>query len=172
MALLLARSRFVNGELDATISGGHDLRHQRGVLRRNVVVVERNQVLEAKDILVPLHPYIHLPHLDVANAVVNLNDSDAFTWLIHLGEPWHEVTLKVVAVDECVERVPVGVNRSNSHKSILILQRVRLDRCLCPAPNCFIECPVHIIDLESDVSHEVAVDRQSLRNVVTWLHRC
>jgi hypothetical protein len=50
LALLLALGRLVDRHLDEVVAAGHDLGHQRGVLGRDVLVVEVLEHLEAHDV--------------------------------------------------------------------------------------------------------------------------
>jgi hypothetical protein len=52
------------------IAVGHDLRHQRGVVGRDVVADELGHVRETHDPVVETDPVFHLAELDVADHVV------------------------------------------------------------------------------------------------------
>src|SRR5204863_466964 len=76
LRLLLTLRRLVDGELDATISIRHHLRHQRRVLGRDRLVVERDDLREPEYVSIELDPLVHRAKLDVADAVVDVFEPD------------------------------------------------------------------------------------------------
>src|SRR6266511_2897641 len=71
LALALALGRLVDRELDLSLAVGHDLRHERRVLRVNLLVGEVDDVRESHRALVELDPVVHPPELDVPDDVVD-----------------------------------------------------------------------------------------------------
>ena len=71
LALALALGRLVDRELDLPLAVRHHLRHERGVLRRDVLVGEVRELREAEDALVEPDPLVHAAELDVADDVVD-----------------------------------------------------------------------------------------------------
>ena len=71
LRLALALGRLVERELHAAVAVGDDLRHQRGVLGRDVVVGEVEHLPHPEDVLVVLDPLVHVAELDVADDVVD-----------------------------------------------------------------------------------------------------
>ena len=72
LALLLARRRLVDRELDPAVAVGHDLRHQRRILGVDDLVVVVDQLGEAEHVAVEVDELVHLAEPDVADAVVDL----------------------------------------------------------------------------------------------------
>ena len=72
LALLLAGRRLVDRELDAAVPVRHDLAHQRRVVGVDDLVVVVDELGEAEDVAVVVDEAIHVPELDVADAVVDL----------------------------------------------------------------------------------------------------
>ena len=77
LALLLARRRLVDRELDPAVAVGHDLRHQRRVLGVDDLVVVVDELGEAEDVAVVVDELVHVAELDVADAVVDLEQVHA-----------------------------------------------------------------------------------------------
>ena len=71
LRLALALGRLVDRELHAAVAVGDDLRHQRRVLRRDVLVGEVDHLGHPEDVLVELDPLVHVAELDVADDVVD-----------------------------------------------------------------------------------------------------
>src|SRR5437667_109535 len=63
LALALPLGRLVDRELDLAAPVRHHLRHQRRVLRLNLIVAEVDDVGHAEDALVKLHPGVHASEL-------------------------------------------------------------------------------------------------------------
>ena len=63
-------------ELDAAGAVLHDLRHERGILGADVLVVEVDELVEAEHVLVELDPLVHLAFFDVADDVVDGGEAD------------------------------------------------------------------------------------------------
>ena len=76
LALAAALRRLVDRELDLALAVRHHLRHQRRVLGVNLLVVVVDDVLEPEHVLVPPDPLVHLPELDVADAMVEQRQAD------------------------------------------------------------------------------------------------
>ena len=77
LALALALGRLVERELDLPRAVGHDLRHQRRVLGRDVLVGEVDHLGHPEHALVEPDPLVHAAELDVADDVVDRLEPDA-----------------------------------------------------------------------------------------------
>ena len=101
LGFLLSLRRLVERELDPTVSIGDDLGHQRRVLGGDRLVVEGDQLGETEDVGVVLDPLVHGAELDVADAVIDVLESNALS-ITDSGEgneAGHERTLVVLALD-------------------------------------------------------------------------
>src|SRR5215207_3983875 len=76
LALALAFGRLVDRELDLAAAVGHDLGHQRGILRLNLVVAEVDDVRHPEDALVEPDPVVDAAEL-VVDPVRLLNSAGA-----------------------------------------------------------------------------------------------
>src|SRR5690348_6906840 len=75
LRFLFALSRLVDRKLHAMARISHHLRAQRGVLGRNIFVVERDELRKAEDAPVKISPGVHLAPPDVADAVIDVLQS-------------------------------------------------------------------------------------------------
>ena len=131
LRLLLALRRLVDRELDPLVAVRHHLRHERRVLRRDVLVVERDEILEAHHVLVELDPDVHLPELDVADAVVDVQQSGRLRLIARLAllEAGQERAAIVPALDERMDRVAVDLDAGDDR-----LRRRRRASCAARTP--------------------------------------
>ena len=72
LALLLSFRGLVDRHFDQVIPARHHFGHERGVLRTNVLIVEVLEHGESEDLLIPLHPVIHLAFFNVTDCVVDI----------------------------------------------------------------------------------------------------
>src|SRR6187551_2547186 len=77
LALPLSLGRLVDRELDLPLAVRHHLRHERGVLGRDVLVREVRELLEAQHARVEVDPLVHATELDVSDDVVDRDQADA-----------------------------------------------------------------------------------------------
>jgi len=91
--------------------------------------------------------------------VVHFLNADRVARLVSHLEVRHEVPFEVIAVDEGVKRVAVGVDRSDADGSVIVAQRVGFVGGLRTAANGFRKGPIDVVHFERDVLHEVAVLR-------------
>src|SRR5690349_985369 len=159
LGFLLAFRRLVERELDAAISVGDDLRHQRRVLGRDGLVVEGNQLLEPEYVGIVLHPLVHRAELDVADAVIHILETDAVgvATTREGNESRHEQALVVLAFYEAVDRFTVRLDPGDDDFAILVGQRFWCIRRLRAALYRQLERSPRIIDPERDVLDAVAV---------------
>src|ERR1019366_7783382 len=121
LRLFLSSGRLVARELDTTVAVRHHLRHKRGVLGRYCLVVERQDVDEAEHVLIELDPLVHRTELDVADAVVNVFQSNRlyldgrFEW----NEARHEKPAIVLSLDKTMDCVAIKVNRGRHDLAVL-----------------------------------------------------
>jgi hypothetical protein len=128
LTLLLAFSRFVDRELDHSPSTLHDLRHQRGVLGGDGIVIEVLQHRERKDPLVELHPFVHLAEFDVRNDMIDRVEARAACDRVRARlEPW----VWAFTLDQRMDSVPICLDRGDHHSTALVLDYLRwvMRRC-------------------------------------------
>src|SRR4029077_19497847 len=127
LALLLAGRRLVDRELDPAVAVGHDLRHQGRVLGVDDLVVVVDELGEAEDVAVEVDELVHVAELDVADAVVDLEEREAGGspgWLLDLAEARRERAMEVLAIDERVDDLAVGVDRAPAKQPVLVRARL------------------------------------------------
>ena len=131
LRLALALRRLVDRELHAPVAARHDLRHQRGVLRRDVLVGEVDELLHPEDVLVELHPLLHRAELDVRDDVVDAGEQAGLgrvAGVRDLGVARQERPVVAAALDEAVDRVAVGGDLREPHGAVLVVEVVGLGR--------------------------------------------
>ena len=128
LRLALALGRLVERELHAPVAVGDDLRHQRGVLGRDVVVGEVQHLAHPEDVLVVLDPLVHVAELDVADDVVDRQQPGVAALDVARRVAGHERALVSGAVDERVQRVAVGGDLRQAHRAVVVGEVVRLGR--------------------------------------------
>src|SRR5262249_41847263 len=72
LRLLLSFRRFVDRELHKAIAITHDLAHQSGILGRDILVIEAQDVAETHHILIELDPRIHLVPANITDTMVDI----------------------------------------------------------------------------------------------------
>ena len=122
LALLLARGRLVDRELDPAVAVGHDLRHQRAVVGVDDLVVVVDELGEAQDVAVEVDEGVHLAEPDVADAVIDLEQrqpAGGRGGRRDLAVAGRERAVVVAPVDERVQRLAVGPDRSPAQDAVL-----------------------------------------------------
>ncbi len=157
LRLLFAFGRFVDREFDAAITRGHNLGHKRGVFGANVVVVEAEHIRKAQNVFVPLDPGVHLAEFDVANTVVDFEQTDRIARHVEGLESWVEIAFELIAIDEAVDDISVGSDRGVSNAAFGTFMPVRFAVGDRPSLDRRLKCPVYVVDFESDVLYKVAV---------------
>ena len=106
----------VQGELDRVRAVAHHDAHERAVLGGDVLVVERDEGVEAKHLHVVVDHGVHLVPADVADDVVDPAEParDGRDRLPGL-EAREEGAGVVVPPDEAVQRVAIGVDGGTPH---------------------------------------------------------
>src|SRR5262249_41192134 len=102
LRLLFALRRLVDRELDPLIAVRHHLRHERRVLGRDILVVERDEILEAHHALVERDPHVHFSQFDVADTMVDMEQTGGVRLEARLArlKAWHKWTSIVATLDE------------------------------------------------------------------------
>ena len=160
LALALALGRLVDRELDLALAVRHHLRHQRGVLGRDVVVAEVDHLGHPEDALVELDPLVHLAELDVADDVVEREQADtvAVSRRRFLRDVARQVRAFVVPTgDERVHDVAVGRDRRELDAAELVLVHGRLGDTTRTARDCLVVGLARVRDAQRDVLDAVAV---------------
>jgi hypothetical protein len=156
LGLALALGRLVDGELDDALAVGDDLRHQGGVLGRDVVVGEVDHLLHVEDVLVERHPRVHV--LDVADDVVDREEHAGVGRAVRARlVAGQERALVVGARDEGVQRLAVGLDRRQAHGAVLVGGVVGRDDAVGAAGRGLAPRVVDIGDRQRDDLHAVAV---------------
>ena len=161
LALALALGRLVDGELDLPLAVRHHLRHERRVLRRDVLVGEVQHLGHPEDALVEPDPVVHPAELDVARRrgrprAARRRPPLPFAEL--LRDVAGEVRALVAgAVDEGVHDVAVGPDRGEPDLAELVLRPVRLDDPARAALHRLAVGLARVGHAQRDVLHAVAV---------------
>ena len=131
-----------------------------------VVVVD--ELGEAEDVAVVVDEAIHVPELDVADAVVDLEQALA-------GRRWRRVRDPVIArreravvvgaVDERVHDLAVGVDAAAPERPLLALDVGRFERGDGATRRRLAPGRGDVVDREGDVLHAVAVPGHVLRDL-------
>src|SRR3954454_5117304 len=122
LALLLARRRLVDRELDPAVAVGHYLGHQGAVLGMDDLVVVVDQLAEAERVAVEVDELVHVAQPDVADAVVDLEEAQPArggSRFLDLAVARGEDALVVLPVDERVDDLAVGVDGAPAQDAIL-----------------------------------------------------
>ena len=112
----------VDRELDPAVAVGHDLRHQRGVVGVDDLVVVVDELGEAEDVAVEVDELVHLAEPDVADAVVDLEQRQPLgrrRRRLDLAIAGREGAVIVAPVDERVEDLAVGADRGLAEHAVL-----------------------------------------------------
>src|SRR5207248_11020716 len=144
LRFLFAFGRFVDWKFYETISVTHDLAHEGRVFGRDILVVEGQDIFEPHHVLVKFHPRIHLVPTDVAHAMIAIKQS-CFRWIVirfPLLEPRNENTAVILALDEKMNSVAVGINTAHDQLSVAIGQGHWFEKTLAPAAGCFFQAEV------------------------------
>ena len=120
LRLALALGGLVDRELHAAVAVGDDLRHQRGVLGRDRLVGEVEHLRHAEDVLVELHPRVHVAELDVADDVVEREQAGVGRAVLARLVAGEERAGVVLALDEGVQRLAVGGDRRHADGAVLV----------------------------------------------------
>ena len=168
LALALPLGRLVDRELDLAAPVRHHLRHQRRVLRLNLIVAEVDDVGHAEDALVKLHPGVHASELDVADHVVELLQADPGIRMPVLERRAIAGQIRagvVLAIDEGVDDVAVGRDRGKLDAAELVLDPARLGDSAGSALDGGAIGVVGARHLQRDVAGAVAVTARELRHL-------
>ncbi len=158
--------RLVDRELDPPRAVADHLGHEGRVVGADVLVVEADDLLEAHHVLVELHPLVHLAFLDVADDVIDGNQAGSAegALAVALGidrlVAGGEHALVVVAVDEGVRGVAVGLDGGVVVDAVLVLDALRRRDGDGAALAGLAPGEVDVVDLERDVLHAIAVQQQ------------
>ena len=171
LRLLQAVRRLVDGHLHVLVVVRDHHRAQCRVLRRDVLVVDRPQAVEAEDVLVELHHVFHLAVRLIADNVIDEQQPRRLRFAARLRRrvAREERSFVAVALHERVRHVAVGMNPRHDDLAALVFQRARLEpilgtvlRRVLPRLGC-------IVHRKRDVDRAVAmllqqvVERRSLR---------
>lgn len=169
LGLLLSGSGLVDGHLDLLGGVGHDDGAESRVLGVDLGVIDGPEAVEAQLLLVHLAGLEHLTVGLVADAVVNVVQSNDGKELLEgilvagEGESGHEETLVTVTLDESVLGITVGGNGSQPDRTVLILQLMgSLDRASALLDGAGVD-GVDIVDGEGDILDTVTVEGEVVR---------
>ena len=168
LALPLALGRLVDRELDLPLAVRHHLRHERGVLGRDVLVREVRELREAEHARVEVDPLVHAPELDVADDVVDRDQADPARRPSVRGDrlvPGQVRPRVLGAVDERVDVVAVGRDRGELDAPRVVLDPVRLDDAARAALNGLAVRVRRVRDGERDVTDAVPLRRRPLADL-------
>ena len=158
LALLAARRRLVDGELDGERAVGHHDGHQGAVLGGDVLVVEADVAREAEHAAVPVRPVVHPAEFDVAHHVVDAEQPGVASRRVLRRVARQERAAVVLVGHQRVDRVPVGRDRRMTDGAVLVRPVRRLADGLRAPRHRFGEGRVGVVHVEADVAHAVAVE--------------
>ena len=170
LRLLLTGGGFVDGKLHASVAARHHLGHERGVFGGDVLVIKGEHVLKAQNILVPLHPHVHLAEFDIPDGVVHGLDANGVARLVLGAEARQERTVVLIALHQAVHRVAVGADGRDADAAEIIFQRHRLVPHRRSAIDGRLEGEVAVFHRKGDVLHKVAVVGDLLGHRVAGAH--
>ena len=126
LRFLFPFGRLVDREFHKAVAVAHDLAHESGVFGRDILVVEGEDVAEAHHILVELDPRIHLVPSDVADTMIDIEQSGFGRIVGRLPFPkaWHEDAVVILALDEEMDRLAVSVDAAHDDFAVFVLQRL------------------------------------------------
>ena len=139
----------------------------------NLLVVVVDDVLEAEDALVEADPLVHLPELDVADAVVEHRQADAAVRPVRpLLDVAGQVRAGVVgAADEGVHDVAVGRDRGELDAAVLVLEPLGLAHAARSTLDGHSERLARVRNADRDVADAVAVGAVEARDLVVVRER-
>src|ERR1051325_4031346 len=161
--------RFVDGKLDPFVAVGKNLRHERRIFRRDVLVVEVLVEFEPHHSDVEIDPFVHGAQFDVSDAVVDILEAGASSgrFLPSAGTvPRHEDPVVILALHEGVDRGALGTDRRFFYLSEFVPEHRGLHD---DARATFRSLPVRgfrVVDPEGEVLHPVAVQPDVLADRV------
>src|SRR5581483_8890382 len=169
LALALALGRLVDRELDLPLAVGHHLRHQRGVLGRDVFVAEVDHLRHPEDAFVELDPVLHPAELHVSDDVIERQQPDAAVAVprCRACDVARQVRALVgMTVDERVHDIAVRRDGGELDGAELILDRLRLEHSARAALH---RLPVGLLGVrhaQRDVLDAVAVHVREVADLV------
>src|SRR5680860_79532 len=176
LRLLLRDRRLVERELHPVVAARDDLAHQRGVIGRDVVADELRHVREAHHLVVEPHPLVHLPDLDVADAVVDgleepLGVPLAARDLCRGGDVAGKVGSAVTAaVDQRVPGLAVRRDRGHAHGAEVVGLVMRLHEHGRTRRPGVLDALVDVEHLQGQVHDTVAVVAVKVHHRALWSH--
>ena len=167
LRLLLSPCRLVDRELDTLVPVRHHLRHEGAVLRRDVGIVEGDEILEAHHLFIETDPNVHLSQLHVAHAVIDVEESGLGCLKVRrtLREPWHEQPTIIPSLDERVDRVTVNAYGRDDDFTSVVLEYLGLVVRHGATRHGLFERIARIFDPQRDVAYAIAVRMHVLRDL-------
>ena len=162
LGLLLALSRFVDGEFDPAVAVAHHLGHQSGVVRGNVLIVKRDELGEAHDAGVKLGPLVHLAPIHVAHHVVDEFQANGggLVFAVERFVAGQEGARIIFALHKNVHGVPVGFDAAEDGGAVLVGNLVGLKSTFCAALGGLLPALAGVVYPEGNVLDAVAVQTQ------------
>ena len=159
LGFLAAFRRLVDRELDAAVAVAHHLGHERGVLRRNVLVVKRHELGKAHHLGVEFAPGVHLAPADVADHVVDVLEAHGCG--LEVGVPGavsgEEHAVVVLALHEDVDGVAVRFDGAEHHLAVAVAANLGLEFGHGPALGRFLKALARVRHPKRHRLHAVPV---------------
>ncbi len=174
LALALADGRLVERKLDLACAVCHHLRHERGILGRDVLVGEVDHLRHPEHALVERDPLVHAAELDIADDVIDRLEPDTSRWdrvARDGGVAGLERPGVVLTVDERVDRVAIRGDGGHLDRSVLVLEALGLG---CPDRTVLHGLRVRlgrVGNRERDVFHTISVSALMSRDLVVFAQR-
>jgi hypothetical protein len=116
-----------------------------------------DHLAHAEDVLVVLHPLVHVAELDVADDVVDPEQAGVAAGDVARRIAGEERAAVAAAIDEGVQRLAVGRDRGEPDRAVLVAELVRLGHAARAAGGRLAVGVVDVGDAQRDHLHALAV---------------
>ena len=176
LTLALACGRLIDRHLNLLVEVSHHNRSERAEIRVDHLVVHGPETMEIEHLLIPLSYWLHFAVMLVADAMIDVKK------LRHGDQAIEDFPLRVIrvagqenssvvrALNECVDRVAVGLHRGDDDRAIFVLQSFWLTNARSTPTDCLLVDSCRVVDRECDVFDAVSVLGVMCRELsVVWV---
>ena len=158
-----SRRGLIDWEFDAPTPALHHLGHECGIFCRDVLVVERHELLKAEHFAIELDPLVHFAEFDVANDVIDSQQPGGVICRgivprrIDRAKTWSKFPLVVVSIYKGVRSVAVCADRGKFIDSVLVFKLCRPFYSVSASLDGQVLGHSDVIDLQRDIRNAVAM---------------